>query len=108
MPTTHRNIQNLYYFLIQYLCSALAILRTGQLLVAKEGDLFMQVRRAEGLHDIAHSAVSIALFQLGALCAGGDKDDRDMSQVWLCLNGVRQLVAITDRHRNIGKNEIWP
>src|SRR6266487_157867 len=83
------------------------MLRTGQLLVAKEGDLFMQIRRAEGLHDIAYSAVSIALFQLGALSAGGDKDDRDMGQVWLRLNGVCQLIAITDRHRNIGKNEIW-
>ena len=61
MPTVHSYRQNLYSFRIQYLNGALVMLRTDPLLVAKEGDLFMQVRRAEGLHDIAHGAVSIAL-----------------------------------------------
>ena len=46
MPTVHRYRQNLYSFRIQYLNGALVMLRTDLFLVAKEGDLFMQVRRA--------------------------------------------------------------
>ena len=46
MPTVHSYRQNLYSFRIQYLNGALVMLRTDPLLVAKEGDLFMQVRRA--------------------------------------------------------------
>jgi hypothetical protein len=46
MPILHRYKQNLYSFRIQYLNGALVMLRTDPPLVAKDGDLFMQVRRA--------------------------------------------------------------